>query len=949
LTDQQRDEVERLLHQARQLKRDERVVFANAIGNPQVRGEVQSLLAAEAQAGGPSIEVIIGEAAQSVAAELASGRIIAHFQIIRPIGSGGMGEVYLADDLSLGRQVALKLLPAAFQHDRERASRFEREARAAAALNHPNIMAVYEVGHSGGQPFIAAEYVEGETLAELLSRGPLAEAEAIRLAKQIAEALAAAHEKGVVHRDLKPANIKITPDGTVKVLDFGLAKLPVSPDNAGNSPEKTGPGLIVGTPAYMSPEQARGAPVDKQTDIWSFGVVVYETLTGNGAFRRATITDTVAAVIHDEPDLPALPARLRPVIGRCLSKDLRKRWRDIADVRAALEDAVCEPVARRRWRGPWTLIAAVAAVSLIAWIFSLRPSAKPALQPLIRLTVDLGPEASLNNDRGQHSFSISPDGARIAFACASGGGETRICTRRLDQTQSVVLAGTEGVQTIFFSPDGRWIGFTASGKLRKVSAEGGAPITLCNAPFSRGASWSENGFIIASLNSVEGLMRIPENGGMPQPVTLLKPGEQRNRWPQVLPGGNAVLFTASTQAGQYEDARLDVVSLKTGERKTLHRGGYYGHYLPGGRLVYMHQGTLFAARMDIDRLALTSEPVPVIDDVSSRPSDGGADFDFSQSGMFVYLSSRFSGRTTVQWLHRSGKLEPLMRQTGAYDWIRLSPDGSRLALIENAASRDVWVYDPERETMSRITSGGINDTAVWSSDGKHLVYRATSPVQGLWWARADGAHEKQRLTEDVWNIYSFSPDGKRLATLRRSPETGMDIWTMPVEGPDTDRPRLGAGEAFLHTPASEGLPAFSPDGRWLAYTSDDSGITQVYVQPFPGPGGRWQISNEGGSSPIWSRSANELFYISRGRRIMVSPYSYQDDAFVAEKPSLWCDFQTLAPPQPPFYSNIVDLAPDGKRFAVLVPATPESQKPPAQVNVLLNFPDELRRKTDSAR
>lgn len=949
MTDQQRDEVERLLHQARQLGPDERVVFANAIGNPQVRGEVQSLLAIASQAAGPWIEAIIGEAAQSVAAELESGRIIAHFQIIRPIASGGMGEVYLADDLSLGRQVALKLLPAAFQHDRDRAFRFEREARAAAALNHPNIMAVYEVGHSGGQPFIAAEYVEGETLAELLSRGSLAEAEAIRLAKQIAEALAAAHDKDVVHRDLKPANIKITPDGTVKVLDFGLAKLPHSPQDAGDSPERTGAGLIVGTPAYMSPEQARGAPVDKQTDIWAFGAVIYETLTGKGAFRRATITDTVAAVIHDEPDLTALPARLHPLIGRCLSKDLSKRWRDIADVRVALEEAVCEPVARWRWRGPGTLVAAVAAVSLIGWIALLRPSNKAALQPLIRLTVDLGPEASLNNDRGQHSFSISPDGARIAFACASDGAETRICTRRLDQTQSVVLAGTEGVQTIFFSPDGRWIGFTASGKLRKVSAEGGAPITLCNAPFSRGASWSNSGFIVASLNSVQGLMRIPENGGMPQPVTLLKPGEQRNRWPQVLPGGTAVLFTASVQAGQYEDASLKVVSLKTGEIKTLHRGGYYGRYLPDGRLVYMHQGTLFAARMDIDRLALTSEPVPVIDDVSSRPSDGGADFDFSQSGMFVYLSSRFSGRTTVQWLHRSGKLEPLMRQTGAYDWIRLSPDGSRLALIENAASRDVWVYDPERETMSRITSGGINDTAVWSSDGKHLVYSATSPVPGLWCARADGAGEKQRLTENFGNICSFSPDGKRLATLRRSSESGMDIWIMPVEASNTDRPRLGEGEPFLRTGASEGLPAFSPDGRWLAYTSDESGMAQVYVQPFPGPGGTWQISTEGGSSPIWSRSAHELFYISRGRRIMVSPYSYHDDAFVAGKPSLWCDFQTLPPPEPPFFSSIIDLAPDGKRFAVLVSASTESQKPPTQVNVLLNFADELRRKTDSGR
>jgi serine/threonine protein kinase len=949
LKDQQRDEAERLLHQARQLGPDERLAFVEAIGDAEVRDEVLSLLVAEDQTAGPSIEFIIAAAAQSAAGELETGRVVAHFRVSRHVASGGMGEVYLADDLKLGRQVALKLLPTAFRQDRDRASRFEREARAAAALNHPNIMAVYEVGYSDGQPFIAAEYLEGQTLAEVLSRGPLAVADAIGVAKQITEALAAAHEKGVVHRDLKPANIKITPDGSVKVLDFGLAKLPQSPEDAGDSRERTRAGLIVGTPAYMSPEQARGAAVNEQTDIWAFGAVVYETLTGKGAFRRATITDTVAAVIHDEPDLSALPARLRPVVGRCLNKDLRKRWRDIADVRLALEEAACEPLARPPWRAPWTLLAATMALSLIAWIALLRPSNKAALQPLIRLTVDLGPEASLNTNRGQHSFSISPDGARIAFACVSGGGETRICTRRLDQTQSMALAGTEGVQTIFFSPDGTWIGFTASGKLRKVSVEGGAPITLCNAPFPRGASWGENGFLVASLTSTEGLSRIPENGGAPQPVTRLQPGDQRHRWPQVLPGASAVLFTASAEAGQYENATLDVVSLKTGQRKTLLRGGYYGRYLPGGRLVYMHQGTLFAARMDVDQLAVTSPPRPVIEDVASRPGDGGADFEFSQSGMFIYLSSRLTGRANVQWLDKSGRLEPLMRKPGAYDWIRLSPDGRRIAIID-AATRAVSVYDLKRETMSRITPAqGVPDVAIWTPDGNHLVYASSGTEGGLWWSRADGSSERQRLSETFWNLNSFSPDGKRIAAFGWGSGANPDIWTLPLEGPDSDRPRLGTAEPFLRTPASEALPAFSPDGRWLAYASDESGVSQIHVRPFPGPGGSWQISTDGGTNPIWSRSAHELFYISSSRRIMVSRYSYHDDAFVAGKPSLWCEFQTLAPPQLPFFSSIIDLAPDGKRFAVLVSASTESQQPPTQVNFLLNFADELRRKINSSR
>ena len=939
-------DVERLFHDALQLAPDDRVAFVASIADQDIRSEISSLLAGGSDTGSV-VEAVIGEAARLALETPATGSVLSHFRIVRAIGRGAMGEVYLADDLKLGRQVALKLLPAAFQQDRDRAQRFEREARAAAALNHPNIMAVYEVGHCGEQPFIAAEYVDGETLADRLSRGPLPEAEAMRLAEQIAEALAAAHEKGVIHCDLKPANIKITPDGTVKVLDFGLAKVPKTLDAAGNPAETTSAGLIVGTAAYMSPEQARGAHVDRRTDIWAFGVVIYETLTRNCPFQRGTITDTLAAVIKDEPDLLALPARLRPVIGRCLNKDLRKRWQDIGDVRIALEEVSSEPAARPRWLGRWKLAAAASVAALIASIALLRPSGKPALQPLIRLNVELGPEASLNNDRGQHSFSISPDGTRIAFACAAAGGETRICTKRLDQTQSVALAGTEGVQTIFFSPDGKWIGFTATGKLRKVSAEGGAPITLCDAPLPRGASWGENGFIIAALHSPDVLSLIPENGGAPQPLTRFRPGELRHRWPQALPG--AVLFTASAEPGQYENASLDVVSLKTGERKTLLRGGYHGRYLPGGRLVYMHQGTLFAARMDIDRLALTSTPTPVIEDVASRPGDGSADFDFSQSGIFVYLSSRFSGRTTVQWLDKSGRLEPLMRKAGVYDWIRLAPDGKRLALIEHVANRDIWVYDPERENMSRITfGGGVNDLAIWSPDSKHLAYAKAGQGDGLWWAQADGSGERQRLGA-YWNINSFSPDGKRLAAMRRSPETNMDIWTIPVEGLDGDHPKLGAEEPFLRTPASEGLPAFSPDGRWLAYVSDESGVSQIFVTPFPGPGGKWQISTDGGTNPIWSRNARELFYVSRDRRIMVSSYNDKNAAFVAEKPAPWSNFRTMAPPELPFFSSMIDLAPDGKRFAVLVPANPESQKPPTHINVLLNFSDELRRKTDSNR
>ena len=959
-------DVERLIHEAMQLPPGERPAFAGKIGDTEIREEVLSLLAA-GEEDTRSLYGVIAEAARIITKEPFTGRHFSHFQVIREIGRGGMGEVYLARDLKLGREVALKLLPLAFQRDPERLRLFEQEARAAAILNHPNIMAVYEAAEFEGQPFIAAEYVEGKTLAERLRRGPLPLEDAKRLGARIADAVAAAHERGIVHRDLKPANIKVKSDGTVKVLDFGLAALarrlppkanPETPrenlnDSALSTESLIAPGPIIGTPAYMSPEQARGLHVDQRADIWAFGAILYEMLTGKCAFQKQTTEATLAAVLGEEPDLSKLPAGVRALVGRCLGKDIRNRWQDIGDVRIGLEDTLLEPAPQSVSSRPWIVTAAACIAALIAAFAFLRAPAKPAPQPLIRLKVDLGAEARLVNDRGKHTLAISPDGTRLAFSCEAPDGELRICTQRFDQAQATALAGTEGVEKIFFSPDGRWIGFDARGKLKKVSVQGGAPITLADAPFDRGASWGEDGFIVAALIERAGLLRIPENGGAAQPLTHLNPGENAHRWPQVLPGAQAVLFTANSQPGNYENASLDVVLVKTGQRRTLLRGGYFGRYLPSGHLVYMHQGTLFAARMDLNRLSLTGPSVPVLQDVDSRSGDGGAAFDTSRTGVFVYESDVAPSRSTVQWLEKSGNLQPLIAAPGNYNQIRLSPDGKRLAVVNDAAANpDIWIYDIERGTMTRLTFGGANEEPVWSPGSQYLIYHSGMGF-GVWWIRADGAGGPRQLIKSKNIESATSLSGTHLAFEELSPAVDSDIWTAPIEGAYGDYPKVGTPELFLRTPAIEGDAIFSPDGEWLAYTSDESGANEVYVRSFrPGMpsqfGSKTQISIQGGTCPMWSRNGRELFYLSNDRRIVSVAYRIKGDSFLPDKPSLWSRFQIEAPDRTPGFTarSSVDVAPDGKRFAVLVPENTATPKPSTHVNVLMNFFDELRRRTE---
>jgi Tol biopolymer transport system component len=748
---------------------------------------------------------------------LASGTRLGSYEVVSQIGAGGMGEVYRAQDTKLARDVAIKVLPEAFAHDAERLSRFQREAKMLAALNHPNIATIYGLEQSGGTSYLVMELVPGETLQERVKReGPVAVEEALAIAKQIAEALEAAHEKQIIRRDLKPANVKLTPEGKVKVLDFGLAKAfagDASSEDIGNSPTlsqaATMQGVILGTAAYMSPEQARGRAVDKRTDIWAFGCVLYELLTGKPAFQGEDVTEILASVVKSEPDWTALPANISPsirvLLQRCLRKDRRQRTPDAATIRIEIEDAIDAPKdSGATQTAPASmsklLLAVVAAVTIIAVVmaFGWWRATQPGERSLVRLDVDLGPEVSLGSPRGTNTI-LSPDGRRMVYV-----SQGRLFTRRLDQPSAAELAGTQGAFAPFFSPDGQWIAFFAQSKLKKISVEGGAAIVLCDTGTASGGSWGEDGNIIAALGALTGLSRIPSAGGPPMSVTDLQSGEVTHRWPQILPGGKAVLFTTSTTITGFEGANIEVMSLANHRRKTLVRGGTYGRYLPSGHLVYVNRGTLFAVPFEVDRLEMRGTPVPVLDQVSYNSTFGSAEFDFSQTGTMIYHSGGAgSGLLTVQWLDTAGKTEPLLTKPDAYQHPSLSPDGSRLALNTS----DIWVYEWQRDTMTRLTFGpSVSRYPIWSPDGRYIVYEAVGV--GMFWTRSDGSGKPQSLTQskNQQTPWSLTSDGKRLAFLQLSPQNQYDIWTISLESDGTGL-RAGKPEPFLQTPFDQRHPS----------------------------------------------------------------------------------------------------------------------------------------------
>jgi Tol biopolymer transport system component len=916
---------------------------------------------------------------------LSAGTRLGPYEIVSALGAGGMGEVYRAHDTKLGRDVALKILPDTFASDPDRLARFKREAQVLASLNHPNIAIVHGLEHAGDAHALVMEIVEGEDLAQRITRGAMPLDEALPIAKQIAEALEAAHEQGIIHRDLKPANIKVRPDGTVKVLDFGLAKAmePVgSAPNVSQSPTITTPamtqsGIILGTAAYMSPEQARGKVVDKRADIWAFGVVVFEMLTGRRAFEGENISVTLASVMMKEPDWGALPALtpvgLRRLLTRCLRKDAKARMRDIGEARLQIEDVLSgareeiggSPAAPSRL--PGFVAAACAFATVVAagglWVVWRRPLSPPSVTHL-QMTVLPADQivrsiASVRPSRT--AMALSPDGRLVVFSAARGT-VTQLYLRALDHAEATSIPGTESAIGPFFSADGSWIGFWADNKIKKVSITGGPPATICDAPRRGGlfgASWGEDGTIFFGGVGAE-ISRVSSAGGTAAAVTTPDASKgEHHLLPYALPGGKGLLFTAMTSSYAWETANVVLQRLDTGERRVVIPGGADARYVSTGHLVYMKSGTLMAVPFDIRALRVTGPPVALIDGVmqavnntNTADETGAGQFTVSNSGTLLYIVGGIGPirESSLVWVDRKGDAQPLGAAPARSASPRLSPDGQKVAVMATRGASndtDVWVSDVLRGTPTRLTFAGDNWFPLWSPDGKRLAYTSsTSGILNLYAINADGSGTPERLTTSDFEQLpsSWATTGNVIAFVERHAAScaagatcGNDqIRVLPM---DSDRkPRL-----FLESRFNLRYPEFSPDGRWMAYVSDESGAFEVYVQPYPGPGEKTRVSTDGGNSPIWTANGRELLYraSTSGGAGFFSAAILSLAPFRADTPRLLFKSKTGE------YGSTTpvrdwDVSADGQRFLLRRPVE-STDKPVTEMHVVLNWTEELKR------
>jgi eukaryotic-like serine/threonine-protein kinase len=835
---------------------------------------------------------------------LRTGTQLGPYEILSAVGAGGMGEVYRARDKRLDRIVAIKILPGHLADRAELRERFEREARTIASLNHPHICTLYDIGHQDGIDYLVMEYLEGETLAERLKKGPLPLVQVLQYAIEIADALDKAHRKGITHRDLKPGNIMLTKTGT-KLLDFGLAKLTQETTPANISLSKlptandpvTAQGTIVGTLQYMAPEQLEGKGVDARTDIFAFGVVVYEMATGKKAFEGKSQASVIGAILKDDPPpigslQPMTPPALDRVVKKCLAKEPEKRWQGASDLCDELKwiaeggsQVMLTPTAavkgirmlgrRGLILGAGALLLGAIGIGIAIW--NLKPT---PTRPVSRSVIALAPGQQLATtvllDSGP-AVTLSPDGTHLAYVARQGGTQ-QIYLRAMDSLEAKPIPGTEGAYNPFFSPDGQWLGFFAGGKLKKVSVSGGAALTLGGAVAARGASWGSQGMIVFTPSLASVLLQVSDAGGTPQPLTRLENGETTHRWPEFLPGGKAVLFAAAGTGANWNNAQIAVHSVGTGERRNLIQAGTHPRYAPSGHLVYVQGGNLMAVPFDPKRLEVTGAAVPVVEGVLQPLLNGSAQYSFSATGSLVYVPGGVQAGTPSKlvWVSRNGAEQPLAAPARAYLSPRLSPDGRRVAVGITEQDFQVWLYDLARETLTRLTlEGNSNSNPAWTPDGKRIAF-VSNMVRSFFWQLADGSGGLERLTTSEYNgaPNSWSPDGQLLAFIEINPTTGSDVWVL----------RLGDRKAqpFLRTPFNEGGPRFSPDGRWLAYVSDESDRWEIYVQPYPGPGGKWQISTDGGTEPVWNPNGRELFYRS-GDKMMAVDIATQP-GFAAGRP-----------------------------------------------------------------
>ena len=932
--------IQELFHTARKLPPAQRRDFLSdrCRQNDSLKQEIESLLAGDTQSSDSSVD-----SAPAPHSGISQGTRIGHYEVISLLGMGGMGQVYRAHDSVLHRDIALKVLPPSFAIDAGRQSRLMREAQVLAALNHPNIAVIYGLEHSDGTLAFAMEIVPGETLAERIAAGPIPVAEALRIARQIADAFEAAHERGIVHRDLKPANIKITPEGTVKVLDFGLAKdlslESMQPSEAAEPLPLTRDGMILGTAAYVSPEQARGLSTDRRTDIWAFGVVLFEMLTGTRPFRGHTNADVLAAVIKEDPDLSAIPPAIRDVIARCLSKDRRHRWAGIGDVRWALDQSLearpQDSAASRTWLRylPWAAAFFAAAVCTALWF---RPRAR---EPVLRLEIT-APEGTTLGPVGLGQLALSPDGSRLAFLATGTDGKRRLWLRSLDSDAVAPLSETENVGLyLFWSPDSRWLAFNVNGRLQKIDViANGPPQLICECATVYG-SWNSSGTILFGARD-RPLQRVPASGGTPVPVFGFDAarGEIRQGVPDFLPGGTRFLYAS---LGKETACMLGSLSDRT--RRYLFRNPespalYAANPAGGGALFYIANGQLFARPFDPNRIEFLADAKLIANGMGDGPV-----WSASANGLVAFRHKR-PNRSELTWFDREGTRLGTLLEPGTLSHPRISPDQKSIAFVRtHGADSDIWLLDTRSRSLTRFTSdAGADGYPVWSHDGNRLTYSSTRGGERLIIGRSVNRLEpeavlsrKRLVTSKYYGVpllsllpTAQSPDGRWIAATE-SFGASSNIWLVPNNG---------NGEPVRFAEGSDA--SVSPDGRWILYASGGS-RPEIFVASVPVEAGgssrsvgKWQISTAGGTNPVWRGDGKEIFYLAPDGKLISVPIESGETFF---RP---------LPPRPLFQTRLIsslfreyDASADGKKFLLAVPSADDTNEP---ITVIVNWPRLLK-------